>query len=227
MMISKTIGIFIALAALLIFGWHLGNAHPDPEHNCIGDSAHYSCEVVAMPAPTAIPTATPAKPTEQTRLLAVLNSIPVRAEHNCYSPYTRRHYDHGVSGSQERQMAEGLGWVLPYSNARITANDLYGSRGTQIEHMVAAKEAHESGMGCRSITDRRAFGRDRSNLTLALPDVNRVKSDKDLADWLPKNNVCWFVAAIIEQKSEWKLSMDQAEWATAQQAIRGCTDFGL
>ena len=230
-MLNKTPALIALLVIVLAIGGFV-YSHPDPDDNCIGDEEHYSCEVTTSLPPTAtatvIPSPTPTQvSTEQTRLLSVLNSITVQAEHTCYSSYTRSHYEHGVSGSKERQMAEGLGWVLPYSNTRITSDNLYGSQGTQIEHMVAAKEAHESGMGCRSVSDRKAFGRDSSNLTLALPSVNRGKSSKDLAEWLPQNNVCWFVAAIVEQKAEWNLSMDRAEWNTAKKQLQSCTDFSL
>ena len=47
---------------------------------------------------------------------------------------------------------------------------------TDIEHIVAASEAHDSGL---------------RNLTLAAPQVNRhQKSSKDAAEWLPERNRC-------------------------------------
>ena len=208
----------VALISVLVL------AHPDPSHDCLTVEDMYAC---TYPEPTAIPTATPIPAsTEQTELLDMLMEITVAPESSC-SYYDRDDYEHGVSGTKERSMAEGLGWVLPYSNVKIDANDLYGRYGTQIEHIVAAKEAHDSGMGCKSVNARHTFGRDSSNLTLALPAVNRAKSAKDLAEWLPEYNVCWFVATVVRQKHEWNLKMDGDEWDVAHREIQSCSNFEL
>ena len=63
-----------------------------------------------------------------------------------------------------------------------------------IEHIVARSEAHDSGLCGRDGNTKRAFARDLLNLTLASPSVNRhQKVDKDLAQWLPALNQCWYV----------------------------------
>ena len=227
-LVDVVIILLLVLSSITLF------AHDDTDHTChdIDGGVGFVClqsveEATPTPeaTPTLIPTPVPVN-SERQDLLLVLDTIPVRAESRC-SSYTRHHYEHGVSGSGERRMAEELDWVLPYSNVEIDADDLYGSRGTQIEHMVAASEAHESGMCSRSTSERRAFGRDASNLTLALPSVNRAKSAKDLSEWLPENNLCWFVSAIVNQKAEWNLSMDRDEWDTAKSTIEDCDTFSI
>ena len=67
----------------------------------------------------------------------------------------------------------------------------FGNRGeTDIEHIVAVSEAHESGMSNRSDAERKAFGNDLDNLTLAAPRLNRYwKAAKDPAEWLPEKTV--------------------------------------
>ena len=52
---------------------------------------------------------------------------------------------------------------------------------TQIEHMVAAYEAHISGLCDRTVGERRAFASDLNNYTLASPELNREKGSGDAA----------------------------------------------
>ena len=64
---------------------------------------------------------------------------------------------------------------------------------TDIEHIVARSEAHDSGLCAASQERKREFASDIRNLTLSAPDLNRnVKGAKDAADWTPDENRCWF-----------------------------------
>ena len=68
---------------------------------------------------------------------------------------------------------------------------------TDIEHIVAACEAHDSGLCAADAETRARFARDLRNLTLASPRVNRhQKSGKDAVEWVPARNRCWFAARI-------------------------------
>ena len=70
---------------------------------------------------------------------------------------------------------------------------------------------------------RKAFGRDLLNLTLASPSVNRhQKIAKDLAEWLPDMNKCWYVNQVVLVKRKYNLTMDQAEASTAQRVLASC-----
>ena len=70
---------------------------------------------------------------------------------------------------------------------------------------------------------RKAFGRDLFNLTLASPSVNRhQKIAKDLAEWLPALNQCWYVNQVVLVKRKYNLTMDQAEASKAQRVLAGC-----
>ena len=70
---------------------------------------------------------------------------------------------------------------------------------------------------------RKAFGRDLFNLTLASPSVNRhQKIAKDLAEWLPALNQCWYVNQVVLVKRKYNLTMDQAEASTAQRVLANC-----
>ena len=70
---------------------------------------------------------------------------------------------------------------------------------------------------------RKAFGRDLFNLTLASPSVNRhQKIAKDLAEWLPALNQCWYVNQVVLVKRKYNLTMDQAEASKAQRVLASC-----
>ena len=70
---------------------------------------------------------------------------------------------------------------------------------------------------------RKAFGRDLLNLTLASPSVNRYqKIAKDVAEWLPALNQCWYVNQVVKVKRKYNLTMDQAEASTAQRVLANC-----
>ena len=70
---------------------------------------------------------------------------------------------------------------------------------------------------------RKAFGRDLLNLTLASPSVNRYqKIAKDVAEWLPALNQCWYVNQVVRVKRKYNLTMDQAEASKAQRVLASC-----
>lgn len=96
-------------------------------------------------------------------------------------------------------------------------------RETDIEHIVARSEAHDSGLCAADSNTRRAFASDLLNLTLASPSVNRhQKVDNDLAEWLPAMNQCWYVNRVVQVKRKYNLSMDQAEANTARRVLASC-----
>ena len=83
-----------------------------------------------------------------------------------------------------------------------------GTAETEIEHIVALAEAHDS-----RIPDdqRRGIASDIDNLTIAASAVNRAKSAGDAAEWTPARHGAWFAARVIAVKLEYGLSVDPAE----------------
>ena len=114
-------------------------------------------------------------------------------EHRC-SPYDRKR-DYPYPQSIEHEIVRRLGAVYgPYSGTCFTSRF-----ETDIEHMVATSEAHDSGLCAADRATRARFATDLRNLTLASPGVNRHrKSGKDAAEWLPRRNRCWFAARVVE-----------------------------
>lgn len=75
-------------------------------------------------------------------------------------------------------------------------------RKTDIEHIVARSEAHDSGLCRADSVTKRDFARDLLHLTLAAPEVNRCgrngKCHCDAAEWLPPLNRCWFARRVLD-----------------------------
>ena len=119
---------------------------------------------------------------------------------------------------QQRLLLSRLGRI---PNCESMQGAIYGpytgtcfdsTRETDIEHIVARSEAHDSGMCAETVERRKEFARDLLNLTLASPGVNRdQKSDKDAAEWLPDVNQCWYADRIVQVKAKYNLTVDPAE----------------
>ncbi|MDF1598018.1 MAG: lamin tail domain-containing protein [Acidimicrobiia bacterium] len=86
----------------------------------------------------------------------------------------------------------------------------------QVDHVVALKEAWDSGAREWDRSRRVAFGNDlTSSLTLIAVSSasNQDKGDADPSNWLPPNegDVCRYIAAWVVIKATWELSMDPSE----------------
>ena len=70
---------------------------------------------------------------------------------------------------------------------RYTGKVYRSLRQTDIEHVVAVSEAHDSGLCAADAATKRRFANDLLNLTLSDPAVNRYqKSEKDAGEWMPR-----------------------------------------
>ena len=129
-------------------------------------------------------------------------------------------YDRAAFGSAYSSLEDDIIDMLPsamksggqvYTPYSCLAFDIKadGTADTDIEHIVALAEAHDS----RIPDDRRRdIASDLDNLTIADPTVNQSqKSDRDAADWTPDRHGRWFAERVIAVKLEYGLSVDPAE----------------
>ena len=94
-----------------------------------------------------------------------------------------------------------------------------GTAATDIEHIVALAETHDSGI---ADDRRRDIASDLDNLTIADPTVNRSqKSDRDAAEWMPARHGAWFAERVIQVKLEYGLSVDSAERDALEALLAG------
>ena len=105
----------------------------------------------------------------------------------------------------------------PYGCTRIAVNTK-GKASTDIEHIVALAEAHDSGL---DPSQRHALANDLLNQTVAVASVNRSKGSKDAAEWQPLNNGGWFAMRVIQVKRKYGLSVDSAEATALTRLLSG------
>ena len=148
--------------------------------------------------------------------------IRVAPECRC-TPYDRDN-DYPYPQSIEARIADRLGGMWsPYDGTRFDS-----LRESDIEHVIAVSEAHDSGLCAASAAVRRRFASDLDNLTLATPTLNRnEKGARDSAEWLPTHNRCWFAAAIVAVRKEYGLTIDRREAAALDRILAGCDSFEL
>ena len=148
--------------------------------------------------------------------------LTVAPEERC-SPYARKR-DYPYPQSIEHDIVRDLGAVYgPYTGT------CFGStKDTDVEHIVATSEAHDSGLCAADRATRARFAKDLRNLTLASPRVNRrQKSAKDAAEWTPDRNRCWFAGKVLEVKRAYGLTVDRREAAALERIFRGCPSLSL
>ena len=129
-------------------------------------------------------------------------------------------YDRDAFGTGYRRLEDDIIAALPptmkangqvYTPYSCLAFDITPSRtaATDIEHIVALAEAHDSGI---ADDRRRDIARDLDNLTIADPTVNRTqKGARDAAEWMPTRHGAWFAERVIQVKLEYRLTVDPAE----------------
>ena len=147
--------------------------------------------------------------------------LEVAAENRC-SAYSSG--DYSYSAKLEDDLVAMLGGVYsPYTGEWFDSKTK-----TDIEHIVARSEAHDSGLCAESVAARREFAGDPLNLTLADPSTNRDrKSDKDAADWLPELNQCWFANRVLKVKLKYGLTVDPDEAEALDAVLTTCANFAL
>ena len=148
--------------------------------------------------------------------------LTIALEHRC-SPYERKR-DYPYPQSVEQDIVRALGAVYgPYTGT------CFGStRDTDIEHIVATSEAHDSGLCAADRATKRRFATDLRNLTLASTQVNRhQKSGKDAGEWLPDQNQCWFAGRVLEVKRAYGLTVDRREAEALERVLRGCATTAM
>ena len=151
--------------------------------------------------------------------------LVVAPEHRC-APYNKDHYPYRQS--VELDIIERLGGRIygPYTGTYFSSR-----RHTDIEHIVARSEAHDSGLCDATAEVKAAFARDVLNLTLAAPEVNRCnaggKCGFDAAEWLPALNRCWFASRVVTVRAKYRLTIDRREAAALDALLEDCPSSEL
>ena len=201
---------------------------------------HAVVAAVALPLLGIVPASPAAAATTYTASLrAAVAALPAAAEKR--TGYARSAFTHWVDADgdgcdtrNEVLIAEavtrpGLGsrcalaggkWVSYYDRRTWT------DRGRiDIDHMVPLAEAWDSGAGTWSAAMRTAYANDLGDprsLVGVTDSVNRSKSDRDPAEWLPTYDRCRYVREWTAVKVRWRLTADTAEKATLTRLAASC-----
>lgn len=113
-------------------------------------------------------------------------------------------------------------WFSPYDGGS------WSDRGdVDIDHVVALKEAWDSGAHAWSTEQRTQYANDLSDprtLIAVTDSVNQSKSDKDPAQWMPPlaSYHCTYLASWVAVKARWGLSMDATERSAVASGLAKC-----
>ena len=182
-----------------------------------------------------------ASPNDTLSALDVLNTIRVERENT--RGYSRSLFKHWLDvdgdGCDAREQvlkrdAIGLPQVDPFRCFVVEADwiSAYDGKKTSdrtevdIDHVVALKEAWDSGASGWNEAQRTAFANDTSDprtLLAVSSSSNRSKSDKDPSNWLPslRGYWCMYISNWISIKARWNLSMDQSEFGRLNNLMTG------
>ena len=180
-------------------------------------------EPTQTPTPEPTPTVTPqpsATPSPATTVM--WRGLVIAPENRC-SPYDPDNYPY--SQSVEERIVADMGGIIygPYTGTHYSSTS-----ETDIEHIVARSEAHDSGLCATDAATRRRFSGDILNLTLASPSVNRhQKSGNDGAEWLPDLNQCWFADRVVRVRLAYGLTIDQRDADALEAVLSGCSSIEM
>lgn len=116
-------------------------------------------------------------------------------------------------------------WTDPYTGSVIVDPGLL-----DIDHVVALRDAHDSGGHAWDAEKKRAFANDltEAHLIAVHRSANRSKGSKGPDEWLPPNPEyrCAYVEAWLEIKRRWELTMTDCERATIEYIQKICAEGG-
>lgn len=148
--------------------------------------------------------------------------LVIAPENRC-QPYDQREYRYPQSVEPRIVRAQGNRIYGPY-----TGRYFRSTRETDIEHIVARSEAHDSGLCAAGAARKRQFASDLLNLTLAAPQINRRdKGARDAAEWLPAQNRCWFAGRVLKVKQKYQLTVDAAERNALAAILEQCPNTNM
>jgi len=111
-------------------------------------------------------------------------------------------------------------WVSSYDGISYTSTSKL-----DIDHLVPLAEAWRSGAWAWTEEQRMEFANNLSDeqaLNAVTASVNRSKGDKDISAWLPKKNVCTYLAGWVTVKARFGLTVDVREAAVISKYYNTC-----
>lgn len=175
------------------------------------------------------------------RLRAAIRNLPVAAE--TPTGYDRSKFRHWIDANGDCQDTRDE-VLKAESRVKVSGCDIrrgswfsYYDRRTwrnasdvDIDHVVALKEAWDSGAKRWNADTRKRFANDlgdRRSLIAVTDNVNQSKSDKDPAQWLPRYGKCRYVRDWTAVKIRWRLKVNAAEKSKLASIASRCDNVVL
>lgn len=192
---------------------------------------------------TSVPATTSPSPTTtspaETLAFDLLSTIPIELE--TPSGYNRDLFPHwsdadsdGCGTRDEVLIRDSGGTARVGSGCQVSSGLWYSAYDgvwldnaiqIQIDHVVALKEAWDSGAKAWDTHRREEFANDLDTpeLIAVSSSSNHAKGDADPSNWLPANpdDQCRYVVAVVVVKAHWGLSMDQSEFGRIRNLLIG------
>jgi len=111
-------------------------------------------------------------------------------------------------------------WLSSYDGVAYT-----DASKLDIDHLVPLAEAWRSGAWAWTDEQRMEYANDLEDewaLNAVTAAVNRSKGDKDISQWLPKKNVCTYLAGWVIIKAKFELTVDIAEAKVITKYYKSC-----
>lgn len=190
---------------------------------------------------TVAPTTTSAAPDDEAELvIALLGTIIVQNERQ--QDYDRDLFPHwsdlddnGCDTREDVLLRDARTTADAAFGCAVSVGDWYSAYDDtwftdpgdlEIDHVVALKEAWDSGAWAWDAERREAFANDMEEpaaLIAVSAASNGSKGDADPSNWIPphEDDQCRFIAAWVVVKAKWSLSMDQSEFGRIRNLLRG------
>ena len=191
----------------------------------------------AVPNPTTSPSSTTG---DKTLALDILLTIPIELE--TPAGYDRDLFPHwsdadgdGCDTRDEVLIRDAGGSAEVGGSCGVTSGAWYSvydgvwlDQATQldVDHVVALKEAWDSGANDWDTARREAFANDLDDphaLIAVSSSSNQSKGAADPSNWLPDNSddQCRYIVAWVIVKARWELSMDESEHGRIRNLLTG------
>ena len=111
-------------------------------------------------------------------------------------------------------------WLSSYDGMSYT-----DSSKLDIDHLVPLAEAWRSGAWAWTDQQRTDYANDLADewaLNAVTASVNRSKGDKDISSWLPKKNICSYLAGWVIIKARFELTVDAEEAKIINKYYKPC-----
>lgn len=125
-----------------------------------------------------------------------------------------------VTFKSEKQCRVATGeWKDPYSTSVIT-NPTY----VDVDHIVALRDAHDSGGSTWTAEQKEQFANDLEQLTVSSRSTNRSKGSRGPDEWLPPlaEFRCDYIDIWLGIKTRYELTMSEAEEAVISYMKKTC-----